>query len=322
MDSSNFPIVCHWGGNVYEESGQICHEGGRSNFVIVSRGACLLEMLQKIYVATQIPPSRSLCLKMKFPMNGGNYMLMPLLDELAVTNMWMIIDMESMSSLEIYIEESIGDSSTASTTSNDVVSRHGVNAGNSSNDAVLDMVIEEDGMYLHNGASFVDGQASDDDADENINGDDMTESDEDDGDTVRATTPSSHFTRIYDLPEGFTDAWMSGAGMKRFTPEGEFEVGQQFDNKEQVINMVSLYSIKGCLNPFLTVIIRRITMDLILCTIHPCFRLREDLSPHVLRMRWMKVPEERLDVENVNKLAIIGPHVRRDHQEMKWGSTG
>ncbi|CAH9126513.1 unnamed protein product [Cuscuta epithymum] len=115
---------------------------------------------------------------------------------------------------------------------------------------------------------------------------------------------------------------MSGAGMKRFTPESEFEVGQQFDNKEQVINITSLYSIKGCLNPFVTVIIPRITMDLILCTIHPCFGLREDLSPHVLRMRWMKVPEERLDVENVNKLAIIGPHVRRDHQEMKGGPLG
>ncbi|CAH9088775.1 unnamed protein product [Cuscuta epithymum] len=203
MDFSNFPIVCHWGGNVYEEGGQIRHEGGRSNFVIVSRGACLLEMLQKIFVVTQIPPNRSLRLKMKFSMNGENYMLIPLLDELAVTNMWMIIDMESMSSLEIYIEKSIGDSSTAPTTSNDVVSRHGVNAGfnagNSSNATVLDMVIEEDGIYLHNGASFVDGQGSDDDANENINGDDMTESDEDDGDTVRATAPYSHFTRIYDL---------------------------------------------------------------------------------------------------------------------------
>ncbi|CAH9101755.1 unnamed protein product [Cuscuta epithymum] len=91
---------------------------------------------------------------------------------------------------------------------------------------------------------FVDGQDTDDDADENINGDDMTEYDEDDGDTVTATAPSSHFTRIYDLSEGFTDVWMSGSGMKRFTPEGEFDVGQQFDDKEQVINMVSLYSIK------------------------------------------------------------------------------
>ncbi|CAH9101750.1 unnamed protein product [Cuscuta europaea] len=106
------------------------------------------------------------------------------------------------------------------------------------------MVIEEEGRYVHNGASFVNGQGSDDDADDNINGDDMTESDEDDGDTVMATAPSSHFTRIYDLPEGFTDVWMSRAGMKRFTPEGEFEVRQQFDNKEQVINMVSLYPIK------------------------------------------------------------------------------
>ncbi|CAH9090864.1 unnamed protein product [Cuscuta europaea] len=103
------------------------------------------------------------------------------------------------------------------------------------------MVIEEEGRYVHNGSSFVDGQGSDDDADDNINGDDMTESDEDDCDTI---TASNHFTRIYDLPEGFTDVCMSGAGMKRFRPEGEFEVGQQFDNKEQVINMVSLYSIK------------------------------------------------------------------------------
>ncbi|CAH9100516.1 unnamed protein product [Cuscuta epithymum] len=37
---------------------------------------------------------------------------------------------------------------------------------------------------------------------------------------------------------------MSGSGMQRFAPEGEIEVGQQFNNKEQIINMVSLYSIK------------------------------------------------------------------------------
>ncbi|CAH9097169.1 unnamed protein product [Cuscuta epithymum] len=180
-------------------------------------------------------------------MNGGKYMLMPLIDELAITNMWGITQMEDMSTIEIYIEKSCDAYGTQST-SNVVVSTHDVNArvnaGNSSKAPVLDMVIQEDGRYLHNGASFVDGQGSDDDADENINGDDMTESDEDDGDTVTETAPSSNFTRMYELREGFTDAWMSGSGEKRFTPNGEFEVGQQFDNKEQVINMMSLYSIK------------------------------------------------------------------------------
>ncbi|CAH9121470.1 unnamed protein product [Cuscuta epithymum] len=181
---------------------------------------------------------------MKFPLNVGNYMLMPLVDELAVTNMWLILQMEGMFTLEIYIEESICDASATPSTSNVGVSRHGVNAGNSSNVAVLDMIVEEEERYLHNGASRVDDQGNDDDLDDNINDDDMTESNEDVGDTVTATAPSSHFTRIYDLPSAFHDAWMSGSGMKRFTTEGEFEVGQQFDNKEQLINMVSLYSIK------------------------------------------------------------------------------
>ncbi|CAH9119357.1 unnamed protein product [Cuscuta europaea] len=256
MDLSSFPIVCHWGGNYYEDAGQICHEGGTTTFVMVSRGACMLEILQKIHAATMIHPSRSLRLKMKFPVNGGKYMLMPLIDDLAITNMWGIVQMEDMSMLEIYIEECICDAYGTPSTSNVVVSRHyvnaGVNAGNSSNAPVLDMIIQEDGRYLHNGASFVNGQGSDDDADDNINGEDMTESDEDDGDTVTATAPSTHFTRMYDLPEGFTDAWMSGSGEKRFTPEGEFEVGQQFDNKEQVINIVSLYSVKR--NQFFRVI--------------------------------------------------------------------
>ncbi|CAH9097143.1 unnamed protein product [Cuscuta epithymum] len=50
--------------------------------------------------------------------------------------------------------------------------------------------------------------------------------------------------------------------------------------------------------------------------------LRAKGSPHILRMRWMKVPEKRLDVEIVNKAAIIGPRVRRDHQEMEGGPLG
>ncbi|CAH9102029.1 unnamed protein product, partial [Cuscuta epithymum] len=192
MDFSSFPLVCHWGGNYYENGGKICHEGGRTSFVMVSRGACMVEILQKIHAATMIHPGRSLRLKMKFPMNGGKYMLMPLIDELAITNMWGIIQMEDMSSLEVYIEECF-DANATQSTSNAGVSRHdviaGVNAGKSSKVPVLDMVIQEDGRYLHNGASFVDGQGSDDDADENINGDDMTESDEDDGDTVTSTAP-------------------------------------------------------------------------------------------------------------------------------------
>ncbi|CAH9066320.1 unnamed protein product [Cuscuta epithymum] len=52
---------------------------------------------------------------------------------------------------------------------------------------------------------FLDDQRTDDDDDDddnNINDDEMTESDEDDGDTVTATAPSSHFTRLYDLPSG------------------------------------------------------------------------------------------------------------------------
>ncbi|CAH9100514.1 unnamed protein product [Cuscuta epithymum] len=136
-----------------------------------------------------ITPTSSLRLKMKFPMKRGKYMLMPLTDELAISNMWSIIEMEAMSTLELYIEDSICDISATLSTSNVVVSRQGVNAGNSSHAAVLDMVVEEEGMYFHNGASFVDGQDTDDDADENINGDDVTESDEDDGDTVTATAP-------------------------------------------------------------------------------------------------------------------------------------
>ncbi|CAH9069456.1 unnamed protein product [Cuscuta epithymum] len=137
---------------------------------MVSRGTCMLEILQKIYAAAMIHPSRSLRLKMKFPMNGGKYMLMPLIDELAITNMWGITQMEDMSTLEIYIEESCDAYGTQST-SNVVVSTHdvnaGVNAGNSSKAPVPDMVIQEDGRYLHNGASFVDGQGSDDGADKN-----------------------------------------------------------------------------------------------------------------------------------------------------------
>ncbi|CAH9077433.1 unnamed protein product, partial [Cuscuta europaea] len=72
-------------------------------------------------------------------------------------------------------------------------------------------------------------------------------------------------------------------------------------------------------NPFLIVIIGLLTMDLKSCMIHPCFGLREDLSRHVLRMRWMKVPEERLDVENATNPVIIGSHVRRDRQDTMGG---
>ncbi|CAH9095161.1 unnamed protein product, partial [Cuscuta epithymum] len=135
MDFSSFPLVCHWGGNYYENGGQICHEGGRTSFVMVSRGACMVEILQKIHAATMIHLGRSLRLKMKFPMNGGKYMLMPLIDELAITNMWGIIQMEDMSSLEVYIEECF-DANATQSTSNAGVSRHdviaGVNAGKSS----------------------------------------------------------------------------------------------------------------------------------------------------------------------------------------------
>ncbi|CAH9068369.1 unnamed protein product [Cuscuta europaea] len=159
MDFSSFPIVCHWGGNYYEDASQICHEGGTTTFVMVCRGACMFEILQKIHTATMIHPSRSLRLKMKFPMNGGKYMFMPLTDELTITNMWAIVQMEDMSMLEIYNEESICDAYRTPSTSNVVVSTHYVNAGvnavNSSNAPAMDMVIQEDGRYLHNGASFV-----------------------------------------------------------------------------------------------------------------------------------------------------------------------
>ncbi|CAH9129793.1 unnamed protein product [Cuscuta epithymum] len=152
-------------------------------------------------------------------------MFMPLDDEEVVTGSWTIVQM-TMSIMEIYIADSIGDASITPSTSNDVVSRHGVNAADSSNDVVLDMVVEEDERYLHNSASFLDGHVTDDDADENINDDGMTKSDEDDGDTVTGTAPSSHYTRLYDLPFGFDDAWRSGTCVKRFAPDVEFEVGQ------------------------------------------------------------------------------------------------
>ncbi|CAH9112065.1 unnamed protein product [Cuscuta epithymum] len=171
-------------------------------------------------------------------------MLMSLDDEEFVTRMWMIVQMMTMSTMEIYIAYSICDASITPSTSNVVVYGHGVNVVAFSNEAVLDMVVEKDDRYLHNGASFLDGHGTDDDADEHINDDAMTKSDEDDGDTVTATVSSSHCTRLYDLPSGFDDGWRSGTCVNRFTPNNEFEVGQQFDKKEQVINMVSLYSIK------------------------------------------------------------------------------
>ncbi|CAH9112396.1 unnamed protein product, partial [Cuscuta epithymum] len=66
-------------------------------------------MLQKIHVTTQIPPTRSLQLKVKYLLHGGSYMIMPLDDEEVGTEMWMILQMMNMSTMEIYLAESIGD---------------------------------------------------------------------------------------------------------------------------------------------------------------------------------------------------------------------
>ncbi|CAH9111661.1 unnamed protein product [Cuscuta europaea] len=121
-------------------------------------------------------------------------MLMPLDDEEVVTGMWMLVLNLTMSTMEIYIEESSLDATMTPSTSIHVVSGHdGVNGAASANEVVLNMVVEEDEMYLHNGASFLDGHGNGDDADEDANDDEKTESDDEEGDILSACISSDVF---------------------------------------------------------------------------------------------------------------------------------
>ncbi|CAH9077629.1 unnamed protein product [Cuscuta europaea] len=192
--------------------------------------------MNKIYTATSMNRMNKLDLKIKYPVHGGSYMLMPLADDEAVTGMWTLITNLAMHTMEIYVEEA-----TVLAIQPDNLS---LSYPSISVPVMMNMVAQENGRYVNNDSTFLDSQHIDDDADETVNHDTLTDSDEDGGDLVSANAPSSHYTKVYELPARFDESWRGCTTSNRFSADGEFEVGQEFDDKKQLINMVRMYSVK------------------------------------------------------------------------------
>ncbi|CAH9086466.1 unnamed protein product [Cuscuta epithymum] len=242
--SRNFSIVYQWGENIIEESNGIHYEGRIRKIVVVSRGVDLAEIMNKIYVATSINRMNKLDLKVKYPMHGGSYMLMPLADDEAVTGMWTVIENLDMHTMKIYVEEVVV---------LPIQPGHlSFSCPSTSVPVVMNMVTQENGRYVNSDATFLVSQCNDDDADENVNHDTLTDSDEDGGDLLSGNAPSSHYTKVYELPVGFDELWKGCTTFSRFSADGEFEVGQEFDDKKQLITMVRAYSVKR--NQFFSVV--------------------------------------------------------------------
>ncbi|CAH9069585.1 unnamed protein product [Cuscuta europaea] len=117
---------------------------------------------------------------------------------------------------------------------------------------VMNMVAQENGRYVNSDSTFLDSQHIDDGAYENVNHDTLTDSDEDGGDLVSGNAPSNHYTKVYELPAGFDESWRGCTTSSRFSADGKFEVGQEFDDKKQLINMVRMYFVKR--NRFFSVV--------------------------------------------------------------------
>ncbi|CAH9092852.1 unnamed protein product [Cuscuta europaea] len=116
----------------------------------------------------------------------------------------------------------------------------------------MNIVVQENGRYVNSDATFLDSQCIDDDADQNVNHDTLTDSDEDGGDLVSGNAPSSHYTKVYELPARFDESWRGCTTSSRFSADGEFKFGQEFDYKKQLINMIRVYSVKR--NQFFSVL--------------------------------------------------------------------
>lgn len=106
MEFSNYPLYCHWGGEIIQNGGDVAYRGGEQKFVFVNSGMKYDEVLNKVYEALSCDP-RCVQLKvsMRYPMMPGSYAVIPLNDDNSLHAMWAVVSQTSSTAMELYIEQ-------------------------------------------------------------------------------------------------------------------------------------------------------------------------------------------------------------------------
>lgn len=276
MELPDYPIYCHWGGEILQSSGDVTYKGGERKFGFVNCQMSYDEVLSKVYDLMRCD-SRYVELKllMRYPMMSGSYEAIPLDDDNSLKAMLIAMSQTQSTTMQLFIEQlpkqpetqshlesfhemdswaspfpylpltnqsGLTGSFTRMLTDEQYASEHISELTSPTQTPHVEATNGDPSMILFDSLDQI---CVDFFGDEAVGVDSDVDEDEDTQDAndkaIRESAPSQIFNNVAELDPILLDSWRTWSNNHSF--DGEFAIGQEFDSLAQLKDIVKGYSI-------------------------------------------------------------------------------
>ncbi|XP_074318952.1 uncharacterized protein LOC141655804 [Silene latifolia] len=244
MEINNYPLTCWWNGDVVEEGESISYKGGCETFIIVNNKIKFSDLKSEIHDALEVDPTKfELNVRMKFPSVRG-YKLCCLNNDRSLRALWASVCQSKAASMDLYIDlvpiapsNEITQPSFQSSLFSFTNMITQVKNPNWSSVSLGTNNVDEEGIDCNIEGDEIEGDVQEEDVML------FSEDDDIDVDLISPGLPNSDFTKLHAIDEDYVNSWYKTKDVP-YVNGGEFNVGQEFANKQVLREVVISYNVK------------------------------------------------------------------------------